>query len=295
MKDRLLTVGLLVIVAIFAGVTIIIQQTTNPVLRQVIVQQKELLVAQKRIEDRLAQTETKTSGTVSAVAPIAGGPAGSLDAKLSALERKMDILATGIGNLRMAAQQPAQQRPTPPQEDYDKVYQIDVGKSPVRGKTAAPVTIVEFVDFQCPFCSRFHIVLDEVIKANPDKVNYVLKQFPLPFHPQAKPAGKAALAAGEQGKYWEMVDIMFQNQRELNPTKYEEWAKTIGLNVKKFKKDLADKDAEYEKIIEQDTQLGRDSDVRGTPTFFINGRKTRARDLGSYQQEINTILSQAGK
>ena len=117
-----------------------------------------------------------------------------------------------------------------------------------------------------------------------------MKHFPLGFHKQAMPAGKASLAAGEQGKYWEMAEMILQNSRGLTPEKFEGFAKEIGLKVKQFKKDLEEKDAEYTKIIKGDMALGRKIGVRGTPTFFINGRKTRARNLDGYKQEIDKIL-----
>ncbi len=153
------------------------------------------------------------------------------------------------------------------------------------------VEIVEFSDFQCPFCSRFHPVIEQVLAAYPGKVSYVIKHFPLQFHPQAKPAVKAIFAAGEQGKYWEMVDLILKDNRDVSDAKLEEYAKQLNLNMKKFGESFADKDGKFEKLIQTDIELAGKTDVRGTPTFYINGKKTMARDLDSFKREIDAILN----
>ncbi len=189
---------------------------------------------------------------------------------------------------RAAQQQPP---PGPPPEEFTKVYDIDIGQSPVRGKKDAPVIITEFVDFQCPFCARFYPPIKDILKEYPDKVSYMLKNYPLPFHAQAKPAAKAVFAAGEQGKYWEMVDAILVDPTNLSDQKLQDLAKNIGLNEKKFLSDYKDRDAEWEKVIQSDLQLGEKVDVRGTPTFFINGRKTMARDFAGFKKEVEEILN----
>lgn len=209
----------------------------------------------------------------------------AIDSRLRSIEDKISSGAV--------AQAPKQ--PQAPTEDYNKVYTIDVGASYVKGKKNAPVTIVAFTDLQCPFCSRFHAPFQEALQAYPDKVNFVIKNFPLPFHQSARPAAKAALAAGEQGKYFEMVDALLENQKDkLNDEGYKELAKNIGLNVDKFSKDLKNNDAAYEDIINKDLELVNASDVRGTPTFFINGKKTMARDLNSIKAAIDKALEEKG-
>ncbi len=199
---------------------------------------------------------------------------------------KKEIALIKEGKPIMVPKPPAR----PPAPDLNKVHDIDIGKSHVKGQKNAKVTIVEFSDLECPFSARFHPVLEEVVKAYPKDVKVVFKNFPLGFHKNAKPAAKATMAAGEQGKYWEMVDIVLKNGKQLGSEKYEEFAKEIGLNVDKFKKDLASKDAEYEQIIKDDMGLASKVGVRGTPTFFLNGKLTRSRDLESYKKEIDEIL-----
>ena len=189
--------------------------------------------------------------------------------------------------------------------DYNKVYDIQVGKSPIQGKKGAKITIVEFSEIQCPYSKRFHPVVREVLKAYPNDVNHIFKHFPLGFHPQARPGSKAILAAGEQGKYFEMLDLLFAkgplprvaNEKPEDLEKrllvhYEACVKELGLNVRRFKKDYKNKDAQWEKIIEEDTALAKKIGVGGTPTFFLGGKLTRSRDLQSFKVEIDKLLEE---
>ncbi|MCB0317866.1 MAG: thioredoxin domain-containing protein [Bdellovibrionales bacterium] len=133
--------------------------------------------------------------------------------------------------------------------------------------------MVEFSDFQCPYCKRGADTMAEVLKAYPNDVNLVFKNLPLPFHKQAGPAAKAALAAGKQGKFWEMHDRLFNNQQRLSAGFYEEQAKDLGLDVEKFKTDL--NDPELEKQLKADMDLAQKHGISGTPGFFVNGVEVR--------------------
>lgn len=202
----------------------------------------------------------------------------ALEAKYAELEKKFDERPT-----------PVAPQPMPPEEDPNKVYEIPVGDSPIIGKVDAPVTIVEFSDLQCPFCARFHAPLKEAIAAYPDKVRLIIKNFPLPFHPNARPAAKLALAANEQGKYAEMVATLLENGGETTEAKVKEYAQKLGLDLKKLTKDVTEQDAKWEAMIQADEQLVQAVDVRGTPTYFINGKKTNARDVASWKAEIDKL------
>ena len=287
MDKNLFNLIVVAAVAVLLGLIIVKKQTESPVLRELLNQQMMILKAQNRLETKMAS-------------PQSGNAVGS-DQSMTAflfkqqlLEQRLATLETQIKNLQNVPAQP-QNAPNnfqgPPQEDYSKVYNIALGDTPIIGKKDAPVTIQEFVDFQCPFCARFHPPVLEVLKAYPNQVRYVIKNFPLPFHPMAKPAAKAALAANEQGKYAEMADAILADNSNLSEDKFKELAKKIGLNVDKFTKDLKDKDAQYEALFNKDIDLARQVDVMGTPTFFINGRKTMARDFQSYKKEIDDILN----
>ena len=109
---------------------------------------------------------------------------------------------------------------------------------PVRGSSRAPVTLVAFSDFQCPFCARAEPTLAELLKTYGDKLRVVWKHQPLSGHPQAMPAALAAEAARQQGKFWEMHDRLFSHQAELSPQAYERWAAELGLDVARFKERL---------------------------------------------------------
>jgi protein-disulfide isomerase len=272
MNNKLLGIFLAVLVGIAAGlcflfsVSTVMNQTVAPLSHEL----QGVNANLRAIQTQLASSSGKSSDS-------------ELLARLKDIEQKLSAIESGGGNRPPAP-------PMPPQEDFNKVHQIDISKSYVKGNKNAPVTIVEFTDFQCPFCNRFHAPLQEAISAYPKDVKLVIKNFPLPFHPQAKPAAKAALAAGEQGKYFEMADLLLANQQSLSDDKYKELAKQLGLNVKKFETDLKEKDAQYEAVLAADMALVEEVDVRGTPTFFINGKKTMARDAATWKQEIEKLL-----
>ncbi len=152
---------------------------------------------------------------------------------------------------------------------YKNPVKIDITGSPVKGPANAKVTVVEFSDFQCPYCKRGKETMDELLKAYPNDVKLVFKNLPLPFHQQAMPAAKAALAAGKQGKFWEMHDALFNNQDKLADDFYKVKAKELGLDIAKFEKDFAD--PAIEKTIKDDAAVGGANGIQGTPGFFVGG------------------------
>jgi protein-disulfide isomerase len=143
-------------------------------------------------------------------------------------------------------------------------------KDPYVGADAPIVTIVEYSDFQCPFCSRLASTLDELVEAYPEDVRLVFKQYPLPMHPDAEPAARAALAAHEQGKFWEMHDLLFANQKALEGPNLMGYAQQIGLDIDDFTKRF-DSD-EVKARVDADFKQGQAVEVRGTPSYYINGR-----------------------
>ncbi|MFY0535100.1 DsbA family protein [Nannocystis pusilla] len=150
-------------------------------------------------------------------------------------------------------------------------------KDQIKGAADPLVTIVEFSDFQCPFCSKFTDMLNELIKdpAYANDVRVVFKQYPLPMHKDAAMGSEAALAAGEQGKFWEMHDILFKNQKAMTRADVEKYAEELKLDMAKFKATLDAKT--YQAQVNEDMALGKKFGVRGTPSFFINGKWQRAR------------------
>jgi len=176
--------------------------------------------------------------------------------------------------------------------DPDKVYTVAIGESQYKGPKDAKVVIVEFSDFQCPFCARVGPTLAKINENYPDDVKVVFKNLPLAFHNKAMGAAQAAEAAGNQGKFWEMHDLLFKNQRTLSEEKYVEWAGQLELDVEKFKKDMAS--AEVKKRIEADKREASKLGVTGTPGFFINGRfLSGAKPYDSFKVIIDKELGKS--
>jgi protein-disulfide isomerase len=152
-----------------------------------------------------------------------------------------------------------------------KIYEVHAGKSASKGPASAPLQVIVFSDFECPFCSRVEPTLAQMEKQYQGKVRIVWKNYPLPFHQNAEPASQAAMAAHAQGKFWQMHDKLFVNQKALDRASLEKYAQELGLDMGRFKADLDGK--KYKEIIESETKEGQAVGVNGTPAVFINGRK----------------------
>jgi protein-disulfide isomerase len=182
---------------------------------------------------------------------------------------------------------------SPQPESKPLQVSLDLSGSPVRGSQDAPITIVEFSDYQCPFCARAVSTVKQVVEAYPGKVRWIFKNFPLPNHPDAPLAHKAALAAGEQGKYWEMHDLIFENQKTMKREDLLSHAKKLKLDMAKFTAALDDPSTPA--IIGRDMAEGQRIGIRGTPTFLVNGRGiVGAQPYAAFQQVIEEELQRAG-
>jgi protein-disulfide isomerase len=158
-------------------------------------------------------------------------------------------------------------------EAESKVWDIPLSQSVALGNANAPITIVEFSDFQCPYCSRIAPDLEALTKKYPDKIRMIYKFFPLGFHAAAPGAAAAAIAAQKQGKFWEFRFAIASRFKELTDATYLEVAKTIGIaNLEKFKKDMVLDPVNQARIAEE-TKLGQDVGVQGTPNFYVNGKR----------------------
>ena len=147
---------------------------------------------------------------------------------------------------------------------------IDVeAKGPSRGPTNAPVTIVEFSDFQCPYCGREYPVIERLMKEYDGKLRLVFRHYPLDFHPFAQKAAEAGACAQDQGKFWELHDKMFTNQGKLAVADLKGYAKSLGMDAPKFDKCLDS--GEKKALVDDDLKAGSAAGVNGTPAFFING------------------------
>ncbi|WP_224372772.1 DsbA family protein [Hyalangium versicolor] len=168
---------------------------------------------------------------------------------------------------------PAPEAPPPPQQRpilSPTVFKVPLEDSPTVGKADALVTMVEFTDFQCPFCGRANATIKQVQEDYGDRLRLIVKQHPLPIHPRARPAALAAVAAQQQGKFFEYHDKLFANQKSLDDASLETFAKEVGLDVKRWKKDMAD--PKIAAIVDRDEALAKSLGAGGTPAFFVNGR-----------------------
>jgi protein-disulfide isomerase len=216
--------------------------------------------------------------------------------QIAKLEKRIELLEQ-----RLKATPPA----VKPKEPQAQAFDLPTGESFLWGNPNASITLTQFSDFQCPFCVRAHNELVEKIQEDPElknKVKIVFKHFPLNFHKNARPASKAALAAGEQGLdcFWKMTKVLYANQselsKELTATEYKKWAgevqceqngKLASLDVEKFMGDLSKNDQKYDKMIQADMELGSSkAQVRGTPSFFVNGWELKQRNVEAVKQII---------
>ena len=178
------------------------------------------------------------------------------------------------------------------QADADAVYQVPVGSSAVKGPADALVTVVTFSEFQCPYCSRFAPSLDSLLEAYPGDVRIVFKHNPLSFHKQAPGAAEAALAAHAQGKFWEMHDRLFRNNKALRRADLEEHAEAIGLDMSRFRAELDQHT--WRQAIQADQALASRLGAQGTPHSFINGRRVKgAKPLAALRSEVDRALKEA--
>ena len=212
------------------------------------------------------------------------------DAELKKGTSKDKLYETLVdANVKSAGAAPAPAAPTANQADSAPVH-VEAGNSPARGGKTAQVTIVEWSDFQCPYCSRVEPTINQLRQEYGDKVKWVWKNQPLPFHPNAMPAAEAAMAAGDQGKFWEMHDKLFENQQKLSPELYDQLAKELGLDLNKFHDSISS--GKNKAAIQADMADGSKAGAGGTPTFFVNGHKlVGAQPAESFKQVIDAELS----
>jgi protein-disulfide isomerase len=167
--------------------------------------------------------------------------------------------------------------------------QIVTTGSPSKGPENAPITLVEFSDFECPFCSRVVPTIQQLLSEYPTQIRIVFKHLPLPMHKNAMLAASASVAAQNQGRFWEMHDKIFANQQQLSEASIKQWAKELKLNMEKFTKDL-NAPATIARI-QEDMRIANSIDARSTPTFFINGAQIRgALPLEMWKKLIAKVM-----
>ena len=170
---------------------------------------------------------------------------------------------------------------------------VELGNGPVYGNKDAKVKIVEFSDFQCPFCSRGANTVNEIKKAYGKKVAIAFRHYPLPMHPQAKPASEASMCVFEQNpdKFWTYHDMLFANQDKLDDESLKKYAKEVGVKEDLFKQCF--ESHKYADQVNKDMEYGNKVGVRSTPTFFVNGRLVQgAQPIEAFREIIDEELGE---
>jgi len=155
--------------------------------------------------------------------------------------------------------------------DADRIKDVAPGDSPSKGPSGAPITLIEFADFECPFCGLMAPRLEETYSKHPGQVRFVYKFMPLSAHPHGEIAARAAIAALDQGKFWEMHDKLFANQQHLEQPDLDSYAKDLGLDLNKFHADM-NSQATTDRLA-ADRKQADGLLVKGTPTIYVNGRE----------------------
>ena len=166
--------------------------------------------------------------------------------------------------------------------------QISIEASPRYGDQDAPVAVVVYDDFECPYCAKTVPVLKQLWNRYPKQVKLIFKNFPLQMHKHSRLAALAGLAAHRQGKFWPLHDLMFANHSKLNPQKIRDLALQAGLDMHSFETDLADPGLAAQ--VDMEIEEGRKIGVRGTPTLFINGRLVERRSVDEMSRMVDAEL-----
>ena len=181
-------------------------------------------------------------------------------------------------------------QPTIPE---DSPWRVKLDNAPSRGPANAPITIVEFSDFECPFSAQSSRNLRRLVEVYPTQVRWVSKQFPLKFHKKAPLAHEAALAAGAQGRFFEMAALIFKNQAKLDRADLDGYARELGLDMAKFSEDMNDRNLRPHVLT--DILEARRVGVFATPTLFINGQVVMgAKTLPQLRAVVEHLLQNAG-
>jgi protein-disulfide isomerase len=207
----------------------------------------------------------------------------------------IDGLNETLASLQAAAGAPsrAAARPSRPgRPDPSRRYSVKTEGSPQKGAEDAKLAIVEFSDFQCPFCGRVTPTLEQIEREYGDRVRIVFKHLPLAMHPKAPAAHAAAEAAHRQGRFWEMHDKIFADQANMSPEQYEKYAQELGLDMEQFERDVAS--AEVKARVDADVKEAASLGVTGTPAFFVNGRfLSGAQPFPAFKALIDEELGEA--
>lgn len=218
---------------------------------------------------------------------------------LEVIRKNPQAIIEAVQEYQRSQQQAQQQQQQQTAEEFKQQVLKDpkavIGDSPVMGSQAYKVVLIEFSDFECPFCARAHGTIKTFMEKHQDTVTLAYKHLPLiQIHDQAAPAAEASWAAHQQGKFWEYHDKLFENQDQLGEALYQKIAQDLGLDMKKFTGDRPKAQAAIEKDLELAQKLG----LNGTPFFILASTETGkfetfsgALDLQQYEEKLKTVTT----
>ncbi|HXT96501.1 MAG TPA: thioredoxin domain-containing protein [Polyangia bacterium] len=236
----------------------------------------------KKVFFRIGNSEPSVCGQAQSLLASAKATRNGCARSVSALRYVVRLVDQGFTDSEVSEALAKRYRPVSPK-------QIDVSDAPMKGNPNARVTLVEFADYECPHCKNFQPVLHQILDEFPNDVKLYFKHYPLPQHTEARLAAEAAVAAQKQGKFWSFQDKLWEHQDELGPAEIEKVAKESGLDVAKFRQDVASSAVKAK--VEKDHNQGSAIGLQATPTLYINGREyTDARNAESLSEWIKDAL-----
>jgi protein-disulfide isomerase len=204
------------------------------------------------------------------------------DQSRQSLEKRLSAQLRKGANIQWQISEPAQ-----------PVQNISADDDPARGDVNAPVTVVEFTDFECPACAAMHPILEEVLKSYGNKVRFVVRDFPLNIHENARKAAEAANAAHAQGKFFEYAALLFKNQNSLDIASLKKYASELGLDRARF--DAALDRGTYASEVAKDVEAGEMYGIRSTPTVFVNGLQLKILSADGLREAIDRAMNNPRK
>ncbi len=215
---------------------------------------------------------------------VSGCVSAGLESRLRTIESKQDSILALLNSMQPKQEFMASRMGWRPPADTSK-KNIPIGNSFTKGPEKAVITLIEFSDLQCPYCALAAPVLDSVANAFPNEVRLVFKHFPLSMHPQARAAAAAAIAAGNQGRFFEFRSKLFSHFRNLGDSLYLASARELNLDLERFKREMV-LTPETNRLLDEDVELGTRVGVEGTPTIFVNGHIASDRSFQYFAQMV---------
>jgi protein-disulfide isomerase len=237
----------------------------------------------KKVFMRVASSESSVCGQAQSLIQSANDPKANCRRSISALRYVARLIEQGFTDSEISEKLANRYRAVPPKK-------IDVADAPMKGSPTAKITLVEFADYECPHCKRFQPVLHQILDEFRSDVKLYFKHYPLPQHTNARLAAEAAVAAQKQGKFWQFQDKLWEKSDDLTPAEIEKAAKDSGLDVAKFRQDLASEAVKAR--VQKDRSDGAAAGIQATPTLYINGREyTDGRDSDSLREWIKDAIA----